>query len=59
MMAPRSPAIRMEGWDPSYPKRHAKETLRARVTEPWGHDDATDGGSVISIQIIIRIIRTI
>ena len=27
MIAPRSPAIQMEGWDPSYPKSNAKEIL--------------------------------
>jgi hypothetical protein len=43
MIASRSPALRMERRDPSYPKSNAKEILRSRVTEPWGHDDATDG----------------
>jgi hypothetical protein len=33
----------MQGWDPSYLKRNAKEILRSCVTELWGHYDATDG----------------
>jgi hypothetical protein len=43
MIVPRSPALRMQSWDLSYPKSNAKEILRSRVTKPWGHCNATEG----------------